>query len=71
MKEVIKKNMYTLKLCVLVTQLYPTVCDPVDCSPPGSSVDEILQARILEWDAISCSNFKITLLITNRKHSGH
>ena len=27
----------------------PTLCDPVDYSPPGSSVHEILQARILEW----------------------
>ena len=32
-------------------QLGPTLCDPVDCSPPGSSVHEILQARILEWVA--------------------
>ena len=30
-------------------------CDPMDCSPPGSSVHEILQARILEWVAISSS----------------
>ena len=28
-----------------------TLCDPMDCSPPGSSVHEILQARILEWVA--------------------
>ena len=33
----------------------PTLCDPVDCSPPGSSVHGILQARILEWVAISFS----------------
>ena len=33
-------------------QLCPTLCDPMDCSPPGSSVHEILQARILEWVAI-------------------
>ena len=32
-------------------QSCPTPCDPVDCSPPGSSVHEILQARILEWVA--------------------
>ena len=32
-----------------------TLCDPVDCSPPGSSVHGILQARILEWVAISSS----------------
>ena len=33
----------------------PTLCDPVDCSPPGSSVHGILQARVLEWVAISFS----------------
>ena len=33
----------------------PTLCDPVDCSPPGSSIHGILQARILEWFAISFS----------------
>ena len=31
------------------------LCDPIDCSPPGSSVHRILQARILEWAAISFS----------------
>ena len=39
--------------CVSVAQLYPTLCDPMDCNPPGSSVHGILQARILEWVAIS------------------
>ena len=39
-------------LC-LVTQSCPTLCDPVDCSPPGSSVCGTLQARTLEWVAIS------------------
>ena len=33
-------------------QLCPTLCDPVDCNPPGSSVHGILQARILEWVAM-------------------
>ena len=37
-------------------QSCPTLCDPVDGSPPGSSVPGILQARILEWVAISFSN---------------
>ena len=32
------------------------LCDPIDSSPPGSSVPGILQARILEWVAISLSN---------------
>ena len=40
---------------VLVAQLCPSLCDPVDCSPPDSSVHGILQARILEWIAISFS----------------
>ena len=40
---------------VLNTQLRPTLCDPMDCSPPVSSVHEILQARILEWVAIPFS----------------
>ena len=38
-----------------VAQPCPTLCDPMDCSPPGSSVHGILQARILEWVAISFS----------------
>ena len=37
-------------------QSCPTLCDPIDGSPPGSSVPGILQARTLEWDAISFSN---------------
>ena len=37
---------------LLVTQLCPTLCDPMDCSLPGSSVRGILQARILEWVAM-------------------
>ena len=37
-------------------QLCPTLCDPLDGSPPGSAVPEILQARTLEWVAISFSN---------------
>ena len=38
-----------------VAQSCPTLCDPKDCSPPGSSIHGILQARILEWVAISFS----------------
>ena len=38
-----------------VTQLCPTLCDPMDCSLPGSSTHGIFQARILEWVAISFS----------------
>ena len=35
-----------------IAQLCPTLCSPMDCGLPGSSVHEIFQARILEWDAI-------------------
>ena len=37
-------------------QSCPTLCDPIDGSPPGSSVPRTLQARILEWVAVSFSN---------------
>ena len=37
-------------------QLCPTLCNPIDGSPPGSPIPEILQARTLEWVAISFSN---------------
>ena len=43
-----------------VAQSCPTLCDPVDCSLPGSSVHGILQARILEWVAIGPEYIKIT-----------
>ena len=39
----------------VVTQSCPTLCNPMDCSLPGSSVPGMLQARILEWVAISSS----------------
>ena len=42
-------------LCAKLIQLCLTLCDPIHCSPPGSSVHGILQARILEWVAISSS----------------
>ena len=42
-------------MCVLVAQSCLTLCNPMDGSPPGSSVHAILQARILEWVAISFS----------------
>ena len=43
------------EMCVLLAQSYPTLCDPMDCSPPGSSVHGILQARLLEWVAMPSS----------------
>ena len=44
-----KKPVTAAGVRVLVTQLCLTLCDPVDCSLPGSSVQGVLQARILEW----------------------
>ena len=38
-----------------VMQLCPTLRDPMDCSPPGSSTHGIFQARVLEWGAIAFS----------------
>ena len=38
-----------------VTQMCPTLSNPMDCSPPGSSVHGIFQARVLEWGAIAFS----------------
>ena len=38
-----------------IAQLCPTLCDPLDCNPPGSSIHAIFQARILEWVAIPIS----------------
>ena len=42
-------------MCVLVARLCPALCDPLNCSPPGSSVHGIVQARILERAAVSFS----------------
>ena len=39
-----------------VTQLCPTLCNPMDCSLPGSSTHGIFQARVVEWGAIAFSN---------------
>ena len=51
MKSVLK---FPCGFC-LVAKSCPTLCDPMDCSPPGSSVRGTSQARILEWVAISSS----------------
>ena len=44
-----------------VTELCPTLSDPMDCSLPGSSVHGIFQARVLEWGAIAFSKLAISL----------
>ena len=50
-----RKKILVIMPYVLVTQLCPTLCDTVDCSPPSSSVHEFLQARVLECIDISFS----------------
>ena len=42
-----------------VAQSCPTLSDPMDCSPPGSSVHGIFQARVLEWDATAKSSLAV------------
>ena len=42
-------------------QSYPTLSDPMDCSLPGSSVNGILQARVLEWGAIAFPDTKLAV----------
>ena len=46
---------YIQYLVCVCAQLCPTLCDPMDCSPPGSSAHGIFQGRTLEWVAISFS----------------
>ena len=50
---------------VIVTWLYPTLCHPMDCSPPGSSVHGIHQSRTLEWIAVPflTQGLKLSLLL--------
>ena len=52
-----------------VAQSCPTLSDPMDCSPPGSSIHGILQARVLEWGAVAFSVMLTRRLL--RLWSGH
>ena len=49
-------TLYAATAAAKLLQLCPTLCEPIDGSPPGSTVPGILQVRILEWVAISFSN---------------
>ena len=49
-----------------VSQSYPTLCDPMDCSLSGSSVHGIFQARVLEWIAISFSRYAEYIVLNAR-----
>ena len=54
-----------------VAQLCPTLCNPMDCCPPGSSIHGILQARILEWVMISSfREFSAIYILIKRNISG-
>ena len=50
------RNMTAAAAAAKSLQSCPTLCDPIDGSPPGSAIPGILQARTLEWVAISFSN---------------
>ena len=56
------------KVKVLVAQSRPTLCDPMDCSPPGSSAHGILQAKILGWVSHSLLQ---RIFQTQRWNAGH
>ena len=60
-QEICKSNVYSISGAAAAAakslQSCPTLCDPIDGIPPGSPVPGILQARTLEWVAISFSNF--------------
>ena len=55
-KEASCKEAAAAAAAAKLLQSCPTLCDPIDGSPPGSPVPGILQARTLEWVAISFSN---------------
>ena len=52
-------------------QSCPTLCDPIDGSPPGSTIPGILQARTLEWVAISFRNILYSIKSLNQPKKGH
>ena len=56
LEENIGENLWDSATAAKSLQLCPTLCDSIDGSPPGSPVPGILQARTLEWVAISFSN---------------
>ena len=55
-RKFIALNSYTAAAAAKLLQSCLTLCDPIDGSPPGSPIPGILQARTLEWSAISFSN---------------
>ena len=47
-------------------QSCPTLCDPIDSSPPGSSIHGIFQARVLEWGAVAFSMTNLDSILKSR-----
>ena len=56
LKLQVKKHVVAATAAAKSLQSCPTLCDPIDASPPGSPIPGIFQGRILEWVAISFSN---------------
>ena len=55
-KNSVRVQVYNAAAAAKSLQSCPTLCDPIDSNPPGSAVPGTLQARTLEWVAISFSN---------------
>ena len=64
-------DVLSLKISVLCAQSRPTLCHPTDRSPPGSPVHGILQARILEWVAVSSLKISEIWLIIPLSYAHH
>ena len=58
-------------MCAQFAQSRQTLCDPMDCSLPGSSVHGILQARVLEWVAVSFFNSTIYIFFIHSPVDRH
>ena len=53
-----------------VAQSCPTLSDPMDCSPPGSSIHGIFQTRVLEWGAIAFSDKNSSFSLFEKEEEG-
>ena len=59
LENYVSRRSYLIAAAAKSLQSCPTLCDPIDGSPPGSPVPGILQARVLEWVAIAFSAYLI------------
>ena len=66
----IRRHSFVSAAAAKSLQSCPTLCDPIDGSPPGSPVPEILQARTLEWVAISFSNAFVSRVLQSSSPPG-